>query len=93
MIAVYAGSFSPPTKGHLDIIRRSAAMFDQVVVAVLSQEAKRYLFSPEERREMLCEITKADALVAIHGEDAVKDEMAEQAEMPTETQETDKEEN
>ena len=58
MIAVYAGSFSPPTKGHLDIIRRSAAMFDQVVVAVLSQEAKRYLFSPEERREMLLEITK-----------------------------------
>ena len=44
-------------------------------------------------RDMLCEITKADALVAIHGADAVKDEMAEQAEMPTETQETDKEEN
>ena len=55
MIAVYAGSFSPPTKGHLDIIRRSAAMFDEVVVAVLSQKAKRYLFSPEERREMLCD--------------------------------------
>ena len=53
MIAVYAGSFSPPTKGHLDIIRRSAKMFDQLVVAVLSQEAKRYLFSPEERKEML----------------------------------------
>jgi len=58
MKAVYAGSFSPPTKGHLDIIRRSAAMFDQLVVAVLSQEAKRYLFSPEERKEMLLEITR-----------------------------------
>jgi pantetheine-phosphate adenylyltransferase len=41
MIAVYAGSFSPPTLGHLDIIRRSAAMFDEVVVAVLSQQAKK----------------------------------------------------
>ena len=37
MKAVYAGSFSPPTKGHLDIIRRASAMFDEVVVAVLSQ--------------------------------------------------------
>ena len=57
MIAVYAGSFSPPTLGHLDIIRRSAAMFDEVVVAVLSQQAKKYLFSPEARKEMLEEIT------------------------------------
>lgn len=57
MIAVYAGSFSPPTLGHLDIIRRSAAMFDEVVVAVLSQQAKQYLFSPEARKEMLEEIT------------------------------------
>ena len=57
MIAVYAGSFSPPTLGHLDIIRRSAAMFDEVVVAVLSQQAKQYLFSPQQRLEMLKEIT------------------------------------
>ena len=58
MIAVYAGSFSPPTTGHLDIIRRASALFDRVVVAVLSQENKAYLFSPEERWEMLLEITK-----------------------------------
>ena len=58
MIAVYAGSFSPPTRGHLDIIRRGSEMFDQLVVAVLSQEAKQYLFSPEDRREMLQEITR-----------------------------------
>jgi len=57
MIAVYAGSFSPPTKGHLDIIRRGSEMFDELVVAVLSQQAKQYLFSPEARREMLEEIT------------------------------------
>ena len=53
MIAVYAGSFSPPTKGHLDIIRRASAMFDRLIVAVLSQEAKQYRFSPEDRLDML----------------------------------------
>ena len=58
MIAVYAGSFSPPTKGHLDIIRRGAAMFDSLIVAVLSQEEKRYRFSPEDRRKMLETITE-----------------------------------
>lgn len=58
MKAIYAGSFSPPTNGHLDIIRRAAAMFDEVVVAVLSQAAKQYRFSPGQRREMLEEITR-----------------------------------
>ncbi|MBQ8507325.1 MAG: pantetheine-phosphate adenylyltransferase [Clostridia bacterium] len=58
MIAVYAGSFSPPTNGHLDIIRRGAEMFDEVIVAVLSQQAKKYTFSPEVRKEMLEEITR-----------------------------------
>ncbi len=58
MIAVYAGSFSPPTKGHLDIIRRAAGMFDELVVAVLSQRAKHYLFAPEARLEMLRQITQ-----------------------------------
>lgn len=57
MIAIYAGSFSPPTFGHLDVIRRGAAMFDELVVAVLSQQAKQYLFSPETRMEMLKSIT------------------------------------
>ena len=57
MIAIYAGSFSPPTFGHLDVIRRGAAMFDELVVAVLSQQAKQYLFSPQARREMLESIT------------------------------------
>lgn len=53
MKAVYAGSFSPPTLGHMDIITRAAAMFDELVVAVLCQQNKKYLFSVEERLEML----------------------------------------
>ena len=57
MIAVYAGSFSPPTLGHLDVIRRAAGIFDELVVAVLSQQAKQYLFTPQQRLEMLRQIT------------------------------------
>ena len=49
MKAVYAGSFSPPTLGHLDIIERAAGLFDEVIVAVLSQTAKQYRFSPGQR--------------------------------------------
>ena len=58
MIAVYAGSFSPPTLGHLDVIRRASAIFDELVVAVLSQRAKQYAFPPEVRMQMLEEITR-----------------------------------
>lgn len=65
MRAVYAGSFSPPTLGHLDIIRRASAMFDEVVVAVMSQTAKTYVFSPEARLEMLREVTAEFANVRV----------------------------
>ena len=58
MIAVFAGSFSPPTLGHLDIIRRAAGLFDEVIVAVLCQIGKQYVFSPETRREMLEKIAE-----------------------------------
>lgn len=58
MKAIYAGSFSPPTLGHMNIIRRAAGIFDELVIAVLSQAAKQYLFSPEERMEMLKIITR-----------------------------------
>lgn len=57
MIAVYAGSFSPPTLGHLDIIRRGAALFDELIVAVLSQSAKQYAFGAKQRCDMLRRIT------------------------------------
>lgn len=65
MRAVYAGSFSPPTLGHLDIIRRASAMFDEVVVAVMSQMAKTYVFSPQARLEMLREVTAEFANVRV----------------------------
>lgn len=52
-IAVYPGSFDPPTKGHEDLIRRSLALADRVVVAVAVNAAKAPLFPVEERLAML----------------------------------------
>lgn len=51
--AVYPGSFDPVTNGHLDIIRRSADLFDRVIVAVLENEGKEPLFPVSERVEIL----------------------------------------
>lgn len=56
-IAVYPGSFDPVTYGHLDIIRRSAKQFDRVIVAVLNNTSKNPLFSLEERKKLLAEVT------------------------------------
>jgi pantetheine-phosphate adenylyltransferase len=51
--AVCPGSFDPVTSGHLDIVRRAAAVFDEVVVAVGVNPSKSRLFGPEERVSML----------------------------------------
>ncbi|MDD2772238.1 MAG: pantetheine-phosphate adenylyltransferase [Elusimicrobiales bacterium] len=51
--AVYPGSFDPVTNGHVDIIRRASALFDELVVAVLLNRGKTPLFSTEERLDML----------------------------------------
>lgn len=55
-IAVYPGSFDPITNGHLDIIERAANVFDQVIVAVSVNSAKKPLFTMEERVELLREV-------------------------------------
>lgn len=51
--AIYPGSFDPLTNGHLDIIERSARLFDEVVVAILLNIQKQPMFSTEERVEMI----------------------------------------
>ena len=56
--AIYPGSFDPVTFGHLDVIRRAAELFDEVIVGVLNNSAKNHLFSAEERKEMLKVATK-----------------------------------
>ncbi|HEY9417446.1 MAG TPA: pantetheine-phosphate adenylyltransferase [Pseudonocardia sp.] len=56
--AVCPGSFDPPTNGHLDIIGRASALFDEVIVAVLVNEKKQGLFGLDERIAMLTEIVR-----------------------------------
>jgi len=55
VIAIYPGTFDPPTNGHLDLIQRGARIFDELVVAILRNSEKAPLFSVEERLEMLRE--------------------------------------
>jgi len=52
-LAIFPGSFDPPTNGHLDLIERALKMFDRVNVAVLVNAAKKPLFSAEERVALL----------------------------------------
>ncbi|MDR1238563.1 MAG: pantetheine-phosphate adenylyltransferase [Treponema sp.] len=54
--AAFPGSFDPPTLGHLDIIRRAAAIFDELLVVVAENRRKNYLFSARERVSMLEEL-------------------------------------
>lgn len=56
-IAVYPGSFDPITNGHLDIIRRGAKVFDKIIVAVLVNVDKNYLFETDERVELIKKVT------------------------------------
>ncbi|MCC2253122.1 pantetheine-phosphate adenylyltransferase [Ruminococcus sp. CLA-AA-H200] len=56
--AIYPGSFDPVTYGHLDIIRRSCKIVDDLIVGVLNNKAKMPLFSVEERVKMLEDVTK-----------------------------------
>ena len=51
--ALYAGSFDPVTKGHLDIIRRAAKLCDELVVGVIRNPQKSSMFTDEERIEMI----------------------------------------
>jgi len=51
--AVYPGSYDPLTNGHIDIIERGLKIFGKIVVAVLKNPAKTYLFDLDERQEML----------------------------------------
>lgn len=57
--AIYPGSFDPVTLGHLDIIKRAAAIFDELIVCVSVNSAKdNGLFSPEERVELIRRVTE-----------------------------------
>ena len=52
-LAIYSGSFDPPTLGHLDIIRRSLKIFDSLIIAIGVNHEKRSMFSGTEREQLL----------------------------------------
>jgi pantetheine-phosphate adenylyltransferase len=56
--AIYPGSFDPLTFGHVDVIERSARLFDHVIVSILTNAQKAALFTVEERIEIMREILK-----------------------------------
>ena len=55
-VAIYPGSFDPITNGHVDLIKRGMRIFDEIVILIAHNPNKVYLFSIEERMEMIREI-------------------------------------
>ncbi len=77
-MAVYAGSFDPPTNGHIDIIRRGAALCDRLVVAVAGNPRKASLFTADERVEILRELLADEPRVEVDRIDGLLVEYAVQ---------------
>ena len=64
-LAVYPGSFDPPTNGHVDIISRGARLFDRIIVAILVNAEKSPLFTMDERVEILRQVFQDQASVEV----------------------------
>jgi pantetheine-phosphate adenylyltransferase len=75
-IAVYPGSFDPPTRGHEDLVRRSLSLADRLIVAVAMNVGKQPLFSVEERLEMLRASVSDDSRVSFQSFDGLLAEFA-----------------
>lgn len=69
--AVYPGTFDPVTNGHIDIIKRAASQFDEIVVGVLVNSSKSPLFSVEERVNILKEVLKEIPNVVVRSFDGL----------------------
>jgi pantetheine-phosphate adenylyltransferase len=65
--AIYPGTFDPITNGHLDIISRACHMFDEIIVAVADSEAKKPMFSLEQRIDMVKAATKEFPKIKVVG--------------------------
>jgi len=62
---VYPGSFDPITNGHLSLIRRGLTIFDQIIIAVAINPAKKSLFTVEERVDMIREVLKDEERIEV----------------------------
>ncbi|MGH2542055.1 MAG: pantetheine-phosphate adenylyltransferase [Ardenticatenaceae bacterium] len=74
--AIYPGTFDPVTYGQIDIARRAAALFDELVVAVYARPVKNELFTVEERLELVCECFVEQPNIAIAHYDGLTVEYA-----------------
>lgn len=77
-IAICPGSFDPITKGHLDIISRTAKLFDKVIVLLVKNENKQYTFSQEERKALIEKCIKDLPNVTVDTFDGLLADYAEQ---------------
>lgn len=66
-VAIYSGTFDPFTRGHEDLVRRAAGLFERVIVGVADSKSKRPLFSREERVELVREIVSVYPNVEVKG--------------------------
>jgi pantetheine-phosphate adenylyltransferase len=78
-VALYPGSFDPPTYGHLDILSRARRLADRVIVAILENDAKKPLFTVPERIAMVREIVGEDPAVDVRSFSGLLVEFAKQA--------------
>lgn len=65
-IAVFPGSFDPPTNGHINIIQRASKIFDQIDVVIAVNPAKKGMFSDDERLFMLQKLVSSYKNVSVH---------------------------
>ena len=69
-VGIYPGSFDPFTNGHNDILVRSLKIFDKVIIAVVKNSAKNYLFSLEDRVQMIDDLFKDHENISCVGLDS-----------------------
>ena len=70
-VAVYAGSFDPFTYGHLDILKRSAEIFDKVLVAIAYNPDKKCILNYEERVNVIKKCTKSLSNIEVYSFDGL----------------------
>lgn len=76
--AIYPGSFDPITNGHMNIVKRGAALFDELYVVILNNHAKKPLFSAEKRYQLAMESLKELSNVKVAISDGLTLEFAHQ---------------
>ena len=74
--ALFPGSFDPITNGHLDVIHRGIKLFDEMVIGVGTNPVKNELFTPQERVDMIRQITSDMPTVSVHCYDCLTTEYA-----------------